>query len=164
MGNLMQSKKLPNMNETEIQELISQQFLCRIAFTDNPYPYVSPFQYVTVEGTLYFHFTDYGKKIEFLKRDTPVCVEIEKYDKDLGKFAFVILQGKLQIVDDVQERVKVLEKFSYEGKKTFSEDFLLAHGLTHGSNWSDLIGSASVVVKLNHIVTKKGLKSHNYGT
>jgi nitroimidazol reductase NimA-like FMN-containing flavoprotein (pyridoxamine 5'-phosphate oxidase superfamily) len=162
MGDLVKSKKLAKMTETEILELITKQHLCRIAFTDNAYPYVSPFQYVVHNYTLYFHFTDYGKKMEFLKKDTPVCIEVENYTNDFGKFAFVILQGKLQGVDDPEERKSVIEKLSLEGKKNFSDSFLLAHGLTVGSKWSDLNIKASVIVKLHPIVTKKGLKSDNY--
>jgi hypothetical protein len=50
------------MSEEEIDELLSEQTLCRIAFGGKNAPYIAPFQYVLIDGQLYFHFTDYGKK------------------------------------------------------------------------------------------------------
>ena len=104
----MKTKKLPEMNEEEIRQLIKKQSLCRIAFREDPYPYISPFQYVVIDDVLYFHFTDYGKKIGFLRQDNPVCVEVEVYSPDFSKFAFVILQGKLKLVEDPSESSRLL--------------------------------------------------------
>jgi len=88
--------KLPRMEKQEIEELISEQLLCRIAFKGGKYPYMAPFQYVYMNGTLYFHFTDYGKKMGLLDRDNRVCVEIEKYLPDMSEYSFVVLRGKLK--------------------------------------------------------------------
>jgi nitroimidazol reductase NimA-like FMN-containing flavoprotein (pyridoxamine 5'-phosphate oxidase superfamily) len=54
--------KLPKMDKSEIERLLQEQMLCRIAFKGDEYPYMAPFQYVLMGGSLYFHFTDYGKK------------------------------------------------------------------------------------------------------
>lgn len=53
--------KLPKMTKEEMWKLIRRRRICRIAFKGAEYPYMAPFQYVTLNGTLYFHFTDYGK-------------------------------------------------------------------------------------------------------
>jgi uncharacterized protein len=158
----MKSKKLPKMNEEEILQLIKKQSICRIAFRGDSYPYIAPFQYVVINDNLYFHFTDYGKKIDFLKHDNLVCVEIEMFSQDLNKFAFVILQGELTPVDNSLESNKVLDKFALEGKKNFSENFLQAHGFSLGSKWEDLTGKPLIIVKLDKVVKKTGLKSDNY--
>ena len=76
--------KLPKMDMREIQKLIGEQMLCRIAFKGSKYPYMAPFQYVVVDGSLYFHFTDYGKKMKLIGKDNRVCVEIESYSQDLA--------------------------------------------------------------------------------
>ena len=159
----MKANKLPKMNEMEIAQLIKKRSLCRIAFRGDQYPYVAPFQYVVIKGILYFHFTDYGKKIAFLNNDNPVCVEIETYSVDLSKFAFVTLQGKLKIVDNSSEKNTALKKFVAEGKKNFSEKFLQAHGLSLGSKWENLTDTPSTIVKLDKVFKKTGLKSDNYG-
>jgi nitroimidazol reductase NimA-like FMN-containing flavoprotein (pyridoxamine 5'-phosphate oxidase superfamily) len=158
----MKTKKLPKMKEEEIRQLIKKQYLCRIAFREDLYPYISPFQYVVIDDILYFHFSDYGKKIGFLKQDTPVCVEIELYSPDFSKFAFVILQGKLKEVEDQSEIKRALSRCAIDGKKNFSENFLQAHGFSMGSKWEDLTEKPSIIVQLDEVVKKTGLKSENY--
>jgi uncharacterized protein len=158
----MRTKKLPKMDREEILQLIKKQSICRIAFRGDSYPYIAPFQYVIIDDNLYFHFTDYGKKLDFLKRDNLVCVEIEMFSQDLSKFAFVILQGELTPVNNLLESNKVLDKFALEGKENFSENFLLAHGFSVGSKWEDLTGKPLIIVKLDKVVKMTGLKSDNY--
>ena len=152
--------KLPRMSEDEIDLLIQEQILCRIAFKRENYPYVAPFQYVCMNGALYFHFTDYGKKMSLLERDKRVCVEIEGYEKDMSKYQFVVLTGKLEVVTDSQERAKVIERMADEGKHRLSENFLAAHGLKPEQGWLALAQERSiVVVKLGDVVERIGLKS-----
>jgi uncharacterized protein len=156
----MAEKKLPKMNQQEIMQLIQEQFLCRIAFKGDRYPYIAPFQYVVVDECLYFHFTDYGKKIDYLKQDTPVCVEIERYSPNLSEYAFVILQGNLQVVEEKQERKKAIQKFVNEGKNRFSQNFLGAHGFPAGAAWEDFSDQKPLlIVKLNAMKEQTGLKS-----
>jgi len=78
------------MEKLEIEKLLREQMVCRIAFKGNEYPYMAPFQYVAMDGFLYFHFTDYGKKMRLLEKDKRVCVEIEKYRPDLSEYNFVV--------------------------------------------------------------------------
>jgi uncharacterized protein len=148
------------MDEFEIDQLINEHFLCRIAFRGSVYPHIAPFQYIAINDTLYFHFTNYGRKMDLLKEDNPVCIEIEKYSPDLGKYAFVTLQGKLKTVNDPKERTSIIEKFANQGKTRLSENFLLAHGFPHGSKWDDFTEEKPLrIVKLDPIVNKTGLKS-----
>jgi len=117
--------KLPKMDKHEIENLIREQMLCRIAFKGDAYPYMAPFQYVFMNGALYFHFTDYGKKMRLLERDKRVCVEIEKYRPDMSEYNFVVLRGKLKVVTDPEEKAKVINRMAEEGKQNLSTNFLL---------------------------------------
>jgi len=42
--------KLPKMEKSEINNLLQEQLLCRIAFKGDKYPYMAPFQYVMMNG------------------------------------------------------------------------------------------------------------------
>ena len=148
------------MNEKEIEKLISEQFLCRIAFRGVDSPYIAPFQYVVVDGSLYFHFTDYGKKMSFFKQKTPVCVEIERYTSNLSEYEFVVLYGNLELVENQEERRRVIVKMAELGKQQLSPKFLVAHGFPQGSDWSDFsIDQPILIIKLNDVKEKTGLKS-----
>ena len=155
----MAEVKMPKMNEEEIDQLISEQFLCRIAFKGD-YPYVAPFQYIVHNKTLYFHFTDYGKKISFFKQETPVCVEIEHYTPNLSEYQFVVLTGKLVLVEDSEERKLAIEKMAQEGKSRLSANFLIAHGFSKGSDWNAFTAEKPILIlKLDEVTEKTGLKS-----
>jgi len=152
--------KLPKMEKFEIEELLQEQMLCRIAFKGDKYPYMAPFQYVLMDGYFYFHFTDYGKKMRLLEKDKRVCVEIEKYRPDLSEYNFVVFRGELEVVRDPQERAKAIKRIAEEGKQKLSTNFLAAHGFKKEEGWSSFTPERPVViVKLKGVTEKVGLKS-----
>ena len=153
--------KLPKMTKQEMWKLIRRQRLCRIAFKGAEYPNMAPFQYVVLDGELYFHFTDYGKKMKLIENDKHVCVEIEEYKEDLSEYSFIVLRGTLKVVNNQQERVKAIKKLSEEGETKLSPNFLPAHGFKKEDGWSSLTSTdlSLVVIKLENITQKIGLKS-----
>lgn len=152
--------KLPKMDGEEINNLLQDQLLCRIAFKGDKYPYMAPFQYVLMYGTLYFHFTDYGKKMRLLEKDKRVCVEIERYRPDLSEYNFVVLRGKLEVVNDSDERANVIHRMAEEGKLKLSTNFLAAHGFKKEEGWDSFTPEKPlVIVKLRKVTEQIGLKS-----
>ena len=153
--------KLPKMTKQEMWELIRRQRLCRIAFKGADYPYMAPFQYVVLNDVLYFHFTDYGKKMKLLDNDQRVCVEIEKYKEDLSEYSFIVLRGTLRVVTNKQERANALEKLAKEGESKLSPNFLPAHGFRKGKKWDSLTpnNQSLIIIKLENIAQEIGLKS-----
>ena len=152
--------KLPKMTKSEIQTLLREQTLCRIAFKGATFPYMAPFQYVVIDGVLYFHFTDYGKKMRLLEKDKHVCVEIEKYKPDLSEYIFVVLRGVLEVVKDPQERARAIERIAEEGKQKLSTHFLAAHGFRKENGWAAFTPDRPIViVKLKEVAEEVGLKS-----
>jgi len=151
---------MPKMKENEIEKLVSEQFLCRIAFRGDLQPYIAPFQYVVVNGILYFHFTNYGKKMKFFRRGTPVCVEIERYTPNLSEYEFAVLTGNLKLVENREERKKAIKKMAEAGKQKLSPNFLVAHGFSQGSNWDVFNAEKPILIlKLDGVIEKTGLKS-----
>ncbi|MFC1487726.1 pyridoxamine 5'-phosphate oxidase family protein [Thermoproteota archaeon] len=153
--------KLPKMTKQEMWKLIRRQRLCRIAFKGAKYPYMAPFQYVVLNGVLYFHFTDYGKKMKLIENDKHVCVEIEEYKEDLSEYSFIVLRGTLKVITDQKERAQALTQLSEEGKQKLSPNFLPAHGFKKEDGWSSLTPSniSLVAIKLENITQEIGLKS-----
>ncbi|MCP8307022.1 MAG: pyridoxamine 5'-phosphate oxidase family protein [archaeon] len=148
------------MEKQEIEKLIREQMLCRLSFKGSKYPYTTPFQYVLMNSSLYFHFTNYGKKMRLLERDNRVCIEIENYQPDLSEYSFVVLRGKLKVVEDPQERADVIKKMAEEGKQKLSENFLAVHGFKKEEGWSSFNPEKPlVIVKLEEIAEEIGLKS-----
>ncbi|MDH5448733.1 MAG: pyridoxamine 5'-phosphate oxidase family protein [Candidatus Bathyarchaeota archaeon] len=152
--------KLPKMEKHEINQLIREQMLCRIAFKGDEYPYMAPFQYVLMNGSIYFHFTDYGKKMKLLERDKRVCVEIEKYRQDLSEYSFVVLRGTLKVVTNPHQRAKIIRRMAEEGEQKLSPNFLAAHGFKKEEGWSSFTPEKPlVIVKLEKATQEIGFKS-----
>ena len=153
--------KLPRMSKAEIDQLLSEQFLCRIAFGGKYSPYIAPFQYVFVGGALYFHFTDYGRKMGLLEEGNPVCVEVERYTPDLSEYGFVVLVGKLHIVTDPKEKANAITRMIEDAEvKGLSTNFLPAHGLPKEAGWASLESEKPlIIVKLVAVSEIVGLKS-----
>jgi len=148
------------MSRKEIDELIGEQFLCRIAFKGKDSIYIAPFQYVFLDRRLYFHFTDYGNKMVLFKEGFPVCVEIEKYAPDLREYAFVILTGTLKLVAEREERKRAIQKMAEFGSANLSTNFLCAHGFESRSDWSAFNAEQPILIlRLDKVTSIKGLKS-----
>ena len=151
--------KLPWMSDEVVDALIGTQIMCRIAFKGDEYPHLAPFRYVSMGGTLYFHFTDYGKKMRLIKQDDRCCVQIERYKPDLSSYSFVSLRGRLEEVTDPEERKKAVGLFRETGR-TLSTRFLAAHGLDPRDGWGAFTSDKDlVIVKLVDVVEKVGLKN-----
>jgi len=151
--------KLPKMDKEEIKASIEKKNLCRIAFIDNNYPYISPFQYVLFNNSLYFHLTDYGKKKNILTKNTKVCVSIEDFSPDLSKYHFISIQGKLKLVEDQREKVEVVKRMIDRAKNNFSTNFLSAHGFEREIGWERIQAEGQLIYKLEEVGSRIGLKS-----
>lgn len=152
--------QLPKMTDAEIDLVILKNALCRIAYLSGDYPYISPFQYAVVDGTIYFHFTDYGRKKAFLEQDSKVCVEIEDNAPDLARYCFISLRGHLSLVESHEERLKVLHALVDNAKLHFSPNFLAAHGFDNIDCWDAMVSQTSLkIIKLDRVIEKIGLKS-----
>ena len=154
--------KLPNMTHEEIENLLIYGDICRIAFFDQEHPYIIPFQYVYVNGGVYFHFTNYGRKIKFLKQNPKVCVEIERLDDVLRSYQFISLKGTLDFVNDKKEREKAINKIRENGRQKLSPAFLSVHGINPKEGWNYFTSEKPfLIVKLSNITEIVGLKSPN---
>jgi nitroimidazol reductase NimA-like FMN-containing flavoprotein (pyridoxamine 5'-phosphate oxidase superfamily) len=138
--------KLSELSSREIDSIINEQIICRIGFRGGEYPSMSLFQYTRIGDSLFFHFTEYGNKLESLETDNRVCVEIEDLSVDLGEFRFVLLKGRLQVVVDEKKKEEVVRRLAVEGKKRLSEKFLAAHGFGKGSDWSTFENNKSMII------------------
>jgi len=112
-----------------------------------------------MNGALYFHFTDYGRKMKILKTDNRVCVEIEKLSPDLSEYYFVSLRGRLEVVEDSEERNAAIMRMTEDGKQRLSPNFLAAHGLKRNEGWSSLTPEKPFVILKLDVVEEIGLKS-----
>lgn len=121
--------KIPRMEKHEYDVLIKENYICRIAFRGDDFPYVVPFIYSFDGRFLYFLPTRYGRKIDYFHKDSHVSVEIEHYSNDFSSYKFISLQGILEEIDDNNEKKKVKSDFvDLIKKRKLSSNVLAALG------------------------------------
>ncbi len=103
--------KIPRMEKDEYDRLIHDNYICRIAFRGDSFPYIAPFLYSFDGKYLYFLPTRYGRKIDYFNQDPHVSVEIEYYASDLSNYKFISLRGTLEEVKDNVEKQRVRSDF-----------------------------------------------------
>ncbi len=156
---LMSIIKLPRMEEKEIKEAINTHNLCRIAFIDGDYPYIAPFQYVSIVDVLYFHFTDYGKKKQILLKNQNICISIEHFEPDLSGYYFISMKGKLKLVEDNDLKKEVMNRMVQSARNKYSKNFISVHGFEKSQGWDVFTVKDQLIYKFKQIGTPIGLKS-----
>jgi len=157
----MEIVKMPNMGKKEYDRLIRGQYIARIVFKGEKYPYIAPFLYVFDEKYLYFLSTRYGKKIEYFRQNPYVTVEIEKYDPDLSNYAFVSLSGHLVEVTNEVSKKEVREQFiRLIREKNLSENIMIALGHSSQDPTEAIVHEErNVIWKLTDVRKITGLKN-----
>ena len=154
--------KLPKMSSDEVKNLLDKETICRIAFNGEDFPYMAPFQYVRIGNALYFHFTNYGKKMRLLNKNKKVCVSVERLLPNMSEYSFVVLRGELERVGNIDERELAIRKLSEVGNERLSENFLAAHGFSSDEGWDSLSPEKSLeIYKLEKVNETVGLRSPN---
>lgn len=96
-----------------IQEILSTNTICRVAFIDGTRPYIVPMNYGYRDNTIFLHSALEGKKIDLMKENNNVCVEItdsiemitsEKACKYGTKYRSVICIGTIHPVINVKQK------------------------------------------------------------
>lgn len=61
----------------EIEDIIEQADVCRVAMVDNGMPYMVPLCFGFSDNALYLHSAGKGKKIDTLRKHNAVCFEMD---------------------------------------------------------------------------------------
>lgn len=131
--------KIQKMEKMEYDRLIREQYIARIVFKGEKYPYIAPFLYVYDEKNMYFLSTKYGIKMEYFRQNPNASVEVEKYSRDLSNYAFVVLSGRIVEVNDQESKKNVRDHFiSLIKEKNLSKNIMVALGHSIGDPVEDL--------------------------
>lgn len=121
---------------TELLNIINECRICHLGLQDDKGIYIVPlnygFEYFNEQLILYFHSAKLGRKIEALKHNNSVCIEMDcdhrliegenACDYSFG-FKSVIGNGKAFFVEDNDEKIKGLGLLMvHETKRHFTFD------------------------------------------
>ena len=119
--------------KAEIESIIGESQVCRLALSDEGSPYIVPLCFGYKDHTLYFHSAKEGKKLEILKSNNKVCFEFDigttivqgKTPCDWGmKYRSVVGFGEALIVDEPEAKREALQMITAQyanGTHAFSD-------------------------------------------
>ena len=120
----------------EIERILSMTHIGRMATIGNAgYPYITPVNFVSLNGNIYFHCAPKGEKLDNLKQNPKVCFEVDVplayIDRALDPtrptcqlhqyYHCVIIRGKGSVVEDKKLKVAALNALvaKHEGNGEF---------------------------------------------
>lgn len=117
----MRRKEREVTDMEEIEQIFQECKVCRIGIMEEDGPYIVPmnYGYTKEDGKviLYFHGAREGKKMDLLKKNPKVGIELDyKHELVEGKlacqysyhFASIIGKGTAGIIEDPEEKLKAL--------------------------------------------------------
>ena len=123
-------------DQKEIERILSSTNIGRLATNgQDGYPYITPVNFVSLKGNIYFHCAPKGEKLDNLIRDSRVCFEVDvplsyiDIGLDPGRpichlhqfYHCVIIRGSAAVVKDSNLKVHALNALIAKHEKT--EDF-----------------------------------------
>jgi uncharacterized protein len=133
MGTMRRNEK-EITDRGELDAIIRQAHVCRVALVDGDRPYLVPMNFGYLGDRIYFHCAAAGKKMEILRRNNNVCFS---FDIDLelrpGKeacqwgmrYRSVIGFGTAVLVEDMEEKriglAAIMHQYA-EGEFSFPEE------------------------------------------
>jgi len=93
---------LGQLNDTQIQNILSSQAVGRLACTDGKQPYIVPVTY-TYDGKYIYGQTNEGTKLKMLRKNPNVCFEVDMM-MDMRNWQSVIVYGKFEELKNEQAK------------------------------------------------------------
>ncbi len=156
----MRRKDREVVDDIRIDEIISKAKICRLGFYDDGEVYIVPLNYGYIRNgeqfTLYFHSAKSGRKIDLIKNCESVGFELDTDFKLMegevacdysAYYASIIGNGKMSIVEDVDEKTSALK--------------LIMSNYTGRDDWKYSEKSLNRVAIMKLDVTKFSCKEHS---
>lgn len=124
----------------EIERILNEAQICRIALVDGDFPYIIPlcFGYTLEEDqlVLYFHSATQGKKIDLLKSNNNAAFEIDKMGEIIrgdiacsftAPYECITGKGTVEIINGIEKLTglnSIMNKYAGAGEHKYSEQAL----------------------------------------
>jgi hypothetical protein len=105
-------------DQVEIEQILSSSRIIHVAFHDDPFPYILPFNYGYKDGYIYIHSALEGKKTDLIRKNNRVGfqvdieTEIVPAEKACGwstKYRSVVGTGFAELLTDPAEKKDSLD-------------------------------------------------------
>jgi len=93
---------LGELNEAQIEDLLKQQVIGRLACHADGKIYIVPINYV-YDGTNIYSHSAGGKKIAMMRKNPEVCFEVDEI-QSVFKWKSAIIWGRFEEITDIDEK------------------------------------------------------------
>ena len=113
----MRRKEKEITDKKEIEKILQESNVCRLAMVDGDKPYMVPMNFGYRDACLFFHSAKEGRKIDVIQKNPNVCFEVDQLIRlkkaklacDWGaEFKSVIGSGKAHLLEDSKEKRQAL--------------------------------------------------------
>jgi len=117
-------KRLPKRgyyDKETIYQILDGEVICHISFSESDQPYIIPIAYVRIGDSIYIHGAKANRMMNNLGKGINACISVTRLDAYvLARSSFhhsmnyhsVVLFGKGEIIEEKDEKMKVLKTFS----------------------------------------------------
>ena len=113
----MRRKEKEITDKNQIEKILEESPVCRLAMVDGDKPYIVPMNFGYRDGILFFHSAKQGRKIDLIKKNPNVCFEVDQLIRfkkakmacEWGlEYKSVIGSGRALLLDNIEEKIKGL--------------------------------------------------------
>lgn len=116
---------LPELTRDEMLRLLDEERVGRVGLNDDPQPYIVPTDFAYLDGSIYIHTPEGGKKATLARKNPNVCFEVDRYDSTVTDFRSIIIRGRITEVSSPDERRKAMQVL---GEKAVKSGAVIKHG------------------------------------
>jgi nitroimidazol reductase NimA-like FMN-containing flavoprotein (pyridoxamine 5'-phosphate oxidase superfamily) len=105
---------MDELTREEALQVLEREYVAHLGVIADGAPYVTPMSYVLDQSRILFR-TMPGRKLEGIRSNPTVCIEVSRFDRETGDWVSVIVRGTARLVDDPDTRqdtvVRLFEKY-----------------------------------------------------
>lgn len=109
---------MEELTPNQSKRLLSEEPVAHLAVSSEGEPYVTPISFVHVPGQIIFR-TGPGRRLDALKNEERVCIEVSRYSSDSGDWESVIAWGKPKVVSDPGLEAEAIGMLLVKYRKVF---------------------------------------------
>lgn len=98
---------METLTREEALDILATEPVAHLGMISNGAPYVTPMSFVVADERVRFR-TMAGRKLDAIRDNPAVAIEVSRYDDDTGAWVSVIVEGQARLVEDDQSRQETI--------------------------------------------------------
>lgn len=112
----------------QAMEVLAREPVAHLGLVIDGAPYVTPMSFVVDEDRILFR-TMAGKKLDGIRANPTVCVEVSRFDEETGEWVSVIIRGTARLVDEPDTRQRLIAALFDKYEKVMGSPLSAGGGL-----------------------------------